>query len=97
MKNKQTHYKDEILKKMEEDIISLDTSIYEYKSKLRDEKEKNAKLAKELAEAQEQIKQQKAFIKKLKMKAASLKMGIFGNGKEFQTWLTQELDKQTQK
>ena len=63
------------------------------KKDLETEKQKSARLARDMDLMQNQLSQQDAFIKALKMKMATLKMGVFGNGKDFQAWLAKELEK----
>lgn len=58
---------------------------------LRKEQQKNAQFANEMTRMQAELNHQGAFIKALKMKMATLKMGVFGNGKEFQSWLEQKI------
>jgi len=91
---KQLKHQDEEIRNLEQDIQHLDTSMYEEKSRLQAEKEKNAKLVKTMDEMQRQLDRQDSFMKNLKMKMASLKMGMFGNGKEFQAWLNDKLANQ---
>ena len=95
-KDEEIHKKDGEIYRLEQDIQSLDTSMYEEKSKLQAEKEKSEDLTRTVQELQKQLEQRDAFIKALRMKMASLKMGVFGNGKEFQAWLASELAKQNQ-
>jgi len=94
MAEKQLKVKDEEINKKEQNIQYLNASINDAKSKLQNEKDKNAKLVEMMNEMQQQMDQQYEFVKALKMKMASLKMGMFGNGKEFQAWLNDKLANQ---
>ncbi|MBR5903998.1 MAG: hypothetical protein IKZ49_00510 [Alphaproteobacteria bacterium] len=77
---------------LQRNINGKDEEIRRKDQELSDEKSKNQRLTQQANTLQAEIDSKDNFLKTLKMKLATLKMGMFGNGKEFQTWLANELE-----
>jgi hypothetical protein len=75
-------------------INSKEAEIKRKETELSEEKTKTQRLSQQANLLQTELDSKSNFLKILKMKLATLKMGMFGNGKEFQTWLANELDSQ---